>query len=174
MRVFPRRAASLAASGLLSIGLSLLGTGCGGEDRPDAVADAGGGAIDAPVTDAPVTDAPRNDAHTTMDAKLAAAGTGFPCPIEDVIRRKCLTCHGEVRQFGAPISFPSWSDTQKATEQDDGPVFQRMRQYVAVDFMPLAGSPTGPLSAEEKALLLGWLDAGAPRSDDVCVDAQGG
>jgi hypothetical protein len=39
---------------------------------------------------------------------------------------------------------------------------------IMTDFMPLAGSPTGPLTTAEKAALLGWLERGAPPEPQRC------
>lgn len=102
----------------------------------------------------------------------AGAGSLVPfCAAFDVVRAKCQRCHGDPLKNGAPVPFLSVDDFQRpyggsgsrrywqaaidAVEQDIMP-------YVALNEPPTSlMPPVEPLTAEEKATLLGWLRQGA-------------
>jgi len=95
--------------------------------------------------------------------------TGFPCDVQVVIKAKCQTCHGETLKFTAPIHILTYADTQVSSP--DNPtkkVWELMEAYIMSGFMPLAGSPTGPLDDAQKTTMLAWLKGGPVASTAVC------
>jgi hypothetical protein len=145
-----------ACLGLLT--LMLTGTsGCSDEAAKPAD---GGGTLDT-------GGASPSDATLMTDA---VATTGFfPCDVEVVLKAKCHTCHTMPPLMGAPMSLLTWEATQKlASGSATVKIWQRMREYVTSGFMPLAGSPTGPLTPGEKTSLLTWLEAGAQPRPQAC------
>jgi len=93
----------------------------------------------------------------------APPATGFfPCDVQAAIKAKCQACHKMPPTGGAPVPIVSYADTQRPSVEEDGKkVWEMMKKYIEEGFMPFEGSPTGPLTAAEKATLLGWLNAGA-------------
>jgi len=108
----------------------------------------------------------------TPDA--GATGQFYPCDVLAVLRAKCHTCHTMPPRNGAPMSLLTWAATQNLTSDSATvKVWQRAREYVSSGYMPYMGSPTGPLTATEKATLLAWLDAGAQPAAQACADDPG-
>lgn len=106
------------------------------------------------------------------DAGAARQELGY-CDVEPVIERYCVRCHADPTEHHAPFPLTSWEATQG--ESAGGvPIWERMRSAVSTGFMPFQGlaldPPVEPLPADEEAMLLDWLDAGAPRGDGVCGD----
>ncbi len=94
----------------------------------------------------------------------SSAESAIPCTVEAVLEAKCLRCHGEPTQLGAPYSF---SDLSRIREvRGDKPVYERIAAALRVDFMPPldveAEPAVQPLSAREKRVLLEWVNEGAP------------
>ena len=86
-----------------------------------------------------------------------------------VIQAKCQRCHQEPPKNGAPMHLLSYEDTQIQWTMTKL-LYQDMADVVGRDIMPfvaLNGPPTNlmppvePLTADEKATLLGWLNQGA-------------
>jgi hypothetical protein len=100
-----------------------------------------------------------------------AGGTAVPlCAALDVVRAKCQRCHGEPRQNGAPISFLTAADFQGQYFETQFKWWEVAADRVdtgAMPFVALNDPPTSlmppvePLTATEKATLLGWLKQGA-------------
>jgi uncharacterized membrane protein len=102
------------------------------------------------------------------DASADAGVAGFfPCDVEAVLKAKCHTCHTSPTKNGAPFPLLEYANTQMA-HASGMKVFQVMKTAVETGFMPLAGSSTGPLTADEKTTLLGWLNAGAVPAAQRC------
>jgi hypothetical protein len=92
------------------------------------------------------------------------------CDALAVIRARCQRCHQDPPQNTAPVKFITYEDTQAQYFDTNEQWWQVMQGVVDRDFMPylgLNGPPTNlmppvqPLTAEEKATLLGWLNQGA-------------
>jgi hypothetical protein len=103
--------------------------------------------------------------------------------VEAVLKAKCHTCHtdpprnvtlvaplaGEVVM--APFSLMEYAHTQR--DYGGGlKIYQVMKNAIEANFMPLSGSPTGPLTAEQKTTMLTWLTAGAPPAPQPCSALQ--
>lgn len=86
-----------------------------------------------------------------------AAELGY-MDVQPVIQEKCLRCHGDPRENGAPVSLTSYDevfDERMAIEQkvrggDMPPTYLNL------------SPPVEDLSSSERTLLLDWLDEGAP------------
>jgi uncharacterized membrane protein len=114
-----------------------------------------------------------SDSGSSADAAAPDAATGayFPCDVEAVLKAKCHTCHGNPRRNDAPFSLTEYADTQR--DYGGGVrIYQLMKNAIESNFMPLAGSPTGPLTPEQKTTMLSWLTAGAPPAPQPCSALQ--
>jgi hypothetical protein len=105
-------------------------------------------------------------------ASGAGAGDGQItfCAALTVIRAKCQRCHQEPPQNKAPIAFLTYADTQAQYfdttlawwEVMQGVVDRDAMPYVALNEPPTSlKPPVEPLTVDEKATLLGWLNQGA-------------
>jgi hypothetical protein len=97
----------------------------------------------------------------------ATSPPSFPCAVEAALEAKCRTCHTMPMRMGAPFALLEYAQTQM--DYGSVKVWQAMKAAIESGFMPLAGSPTGPLAPDEKTALLDWLGAGAPPSDQPCA-----
>jgi hypothetical protein len=135
-----KRISSLSPRALALVALALAAGACGGDKNPDVTTDSG-----------------------------AAMPTGFPCDVQTIIKTKCQTCHGETLQRGAPVHLLTYADTQIIAPDDPKKhVWEYMESFIMSGFMPLAGSPTGPLDAAQKATMLAWLAGGPVASTATC------
>ena len=118
----------------------------------------------------------------SADAGGAPATSGEPIPFCDaltVIRAKCQRCHGDPLQHGAPVPFLTYEDTQAQYYVTDQKWFEIMVKVVGNGSMPYVAlndppasvtPPVEPLTADEKATLLGWLQQGAkPEGGTDCA-----
>jgi len=104
---------------------------------------------------------------------LRVKGSGLPCAVDEVFANKCRRCHTIPPRHSAPLVFLTWDDTRQA--RLGLPVYSVIGRAVRSDFMPyktLANPPVAPLTAQEKQIILEWVDAGAPRGD--CGDGAAG
>lgn len=109
----------------------------------------------------------------------AAAGTYFPCDVQAVLMAKCQTCHSDPPRMVTLVA-PAAGDVVMApfplteyahTQRDYGGglrIHQVMKNAIDSNFMPLSGSPTGPLTAEQRTTMLTWLTAGAQAAPQPC------
>jgi hypothetical protein len=108
------------------------------------------------------------------EAAAGAAGVGgggVPfCAALEVIRAKCQRCHSDPPQNGAPVPFLTYEDTQASYFDTDRKWSEMMLNAVTKGFMPFVRlndpptslmPPVQPLTDEEKATLLDWLEQGA-------------
>jgi hypothetical protein len=109
-----------------------------------------------------------------------AAGMFFPCDVDLVLRLKCQTCHSDpprsvtlVAPLAGEVIMAPFPLTEYAhTQRDYGggrKIHQVMKTAIEIDFMPLSGSPTGPLAPDQKTRMLSWLTAGAPAAPQRCT-----
>jgi uncharacterized membrane protein len=118
----------------------------------------------------------------TPSAGAGGAGAGgaggsaepaFPCDVSRIIEAKCVRCHSDPPENGAPFPLLTWEDTQKPY----GRVLVHDAMLVAVEsgFMPLTelelSPPVEDLTTSERTDLLSWLRAGAEpdRSGATCA-----
>lgn len=91
------------------------------------------------------------------------AAVGFPCEVERILQAKCQRCHGDPLQNAAPFPLLTWEDTQ--VSRGSSRIYERIKIAVSSRFMPLMISgldpPVEPLTTEERAALLDWLEEGA-------------
>lgn len=119
---------------------------------------------------APVED-PMNVAGQTGAPGVGGSGADpiTWCEALTVIDNKCQRCHQDPTKNGAPVPFLTYEDTQiQWTTEKKAP--QMIFEAVSRDFMPfvalngnpeLEGPPVEPLTPDEKATLLGWIEQGA-------------
>lgn len=89
-----------------------------------------------------------------------------------MIEAKCQRCHTDPPEHGAPFPLLTWDDTRAPYGRV--PVYEAMLVAVETGFMPLTeldlSPPVEDLTAPERALLVRWLEDGAPadRSGLAC------
>ena len=81
------------------------------------------------------------------------------CQAEIILRTVCQKCHTDPQLNGAPFSLITYEDTQQPFGPDKLR-WQRMQEVVEADIMPfiIPGVNESPLTCEEKATLMGWLN----------------
>lgn len=97
---------------------------------------------------------------------LRVPSSGLPCEVDEVFANKCRRCHGVPPRHAAPLVFLTWEDTR--SDRFGQPLYSVIGRAVRTDFMPYkieANPPVLPLSAEEKRIILDWVERGAPRGD---------
>jgi hypothetical protein len=91
------------------------------------------------------------------------------CQAEIVLRTVCQRCHQDPPLNDAPFSLVTYEDTQEPFNADKLR-WQRMKEVVESDFMPLRGLNLDPpvelLTCEEKSTLMGWFEQ--------CTQPEGG
>lgn len=107
----------------------------------------------------------------TATAGGADSGGAVPfCSALTVVRAKCQRCHGDPLQNAAPVPFLTYDDTQAPYYDSDKKFSEVMLSVVERDVMPYVSlnegptpimPPVEPLTAGEKATVLGWLKQGA-------------
>ncbi len=98
--------------------------------------------------------------------KLRVPSSGLPCKVDEVFAAKCRRCHTVPTRHGAPFVFLTWDDTRQ--DRLGQPLYSLIGRAVRSGFMPYrieANPPVMPLTEEEKAIILNWVDAGAPKED---------
>jgi hypothetical protein len=98
----------------------------------------------------------------------AAGAASLPCDVAAVLAARCSSCHAQPPRFGAPFSLLTWADTRASSSSGPTPIWSLMKNAIEAGDMPPPSSPTGPLTASERATLLGWLTAGAPSGSAAC------
>jgi uncharacterized membrane protein len=118
-----------------------------------------------------------NRGPSTSSGVGGSASADF-CDALAVLEVKCQRCHQDPPVNNAPFALLSYADTQVERSSGDR-VYEDMLDAVETGVMPpTAGAytpPVEPLTCSEKATLLDWLKAGAPRpagNDPSCEDVE--
>src|SRR5687767_10924516 len=152
--------------------LSLLAVACGKQpqdDGPGVFPGSPDAATPVPGTGgSPETGGSGPDAAPDTIPPKPVSG-GLPCEVAQVLAAKCQTCHRKPPVFGAPMSLLNYADTQIPSPSEQGIVWESMKNKIAKGLMPPPTTPSGPLTATEKATLTAWLEAGAPAGADACT-----
>lgn len=111
-------------------------------------------------------------ASSRLASGSEAVEIGF-CDAAAVVEAKCVRCHSDPPQHGAPFSLHGYDAITAAapTASDPGRTrADRMLAAVESGEMPFTAleldPPVEPLSCEERTTLLTWLEAGAPPPPD--------
>jgi hypothetical protein len=91
------------------------------------------------------------------------------CTIKPILAAKCLRCHGDPLEHGAPVALTSYEAFHMEWGSKDRPLYERVGDVVERDFMPAtwisdADPPVAPLTQKEKALIMEWVELAAPAS----------
>jgi hypothetical protein len=94
----------------------------------------------------------------------------LPCAVDDVLARRCRSCHAEVPRFGAPMSLVRESDVL-ATGTGGKKRFELMGERIHDTRSPMPPFPNSPLAGADLATLDAWIAAGAPAgaAADTCA-----
>jgi hypothetical protein len=92
------------------------------------------------------------------------ANDGLSCDVRAILKKSCSMCHGATPLFGASFSLLTASDVR-----EHGP---KIRERIADDQKPMPQPPNPRLTAEERAVLTQYIDAGAPAR--TCADDGSG
>jgi hypothetical protein len=110
------------------------------------------------------------DASVPVDGGGAVGSGGLPCNVKKIVDAKCAaTCHSDPPQgtFMALKTQAQWLAT--ASTDKTKKYFELAKTRVMNNTMPPPAS--GMLSADEKTTLMGWLNQGAPASNETCAAA---
>jgi hypothetical protein len=133
----------------------LEGEGLGGDGAVDI--DAGTGVDDPDANLGPATDGGRG----------STGDTALPCDVQEVLQEACGGCHGSTPRWGAPMALVTWEDTQQAAMSDpERTVHELMKERLNDASDPMPPAAHDEMTAEDKALLNAWLDAGAPAATE--------
>lgn len=105
------------------------------------------------------------------DTHVSHIDSGEFCAAFQVIEHKCVRCHSDPPAHGAPFALDSYEATQVPSHDGKTVRADRMGEVIESGFMPYVSlrldPPVEPLSCEEKATILDWIDRGAaPPPDD--------
>lgn len=94
--------------------------------------------------------------------------------IQPIVEQKCILCHANPPQFGAPRSLETYADTQAVHTRLGSPVHEVMsaRVNATTQRMPPPSQPQ--LTEEERALFTLWSEIGAPEGTPPSADRDGG
>lgn len=116
-----------------------------------------------PVTIALVVGVVSASCGPTPAPEVDAGPPHLPCDVEALLRTRCRGCHGDPPAQGVP--FPLLTQADFLRPYTGATVGERAIGALDADFMPLNGPPLNPA---DKAVLIGWLDAGVPLSTATC------
>jgi hypothetical protein len=131
-------------------------------------------ALSTACSDDPDLDRHGGPLPDTSDGGAAGSATagGDPiafCDALTVVRAKCQRCHGDPLKNGAPVPFLTFDDFYApygTSGSTYGEVAVRLVENDVMPYVALNDPPTSlmppvePLTADEKATLLGWLKQG--------------
>ena len=90
----------------------------------------------------------------------------YPCPVFDVINRRCRPCHQNPPQQGAPFTLMSFEDIQKPyPDMPTRKIYQQMTVQTragAIPRMPQGADFTDQALLADLKVLQDWLDMCAP------------
>ena len=108
----------------------------------------------------------------TPRAGELGSSTGEPCPdqratcipaaVQAVLSAKCYACHGDPPTMFAPMALTTQEDFQGMHEAATEPNYVRAALRIRSSQQPMPPSRWPQLTAEERAVLLDWLDRGSP------------
>jgi len=106
---------------------------------------------------------------TTHDASPADDGppapppaNDLPCDLDALLTNHCRMCHASPPQYGAPMPLTSYAAlTAPAHSDPSHKVYELMLARTANDADPMPPSPNPRLTADERDILVKWVNAGA-------------
>jgi hypothetical protein len=117
-------------------------------------------------------------AHEATDATIAtpSADAGpLPADVRKVVYAHCVSCHGELPLFGAPMKLTRAGDFHAPAHSDaQRPVSALVLERVRDDSRPMPPRPYAALDDAEVATLRAWIDAGARPGEHDAGDAGAG
>lgn len=110
----------------------------------------------------PPEDTPSDAGLVRLDGSGGGGGgAGLPCEVDAILATRCRGCHSATPAFGAPMPLLTADDFHAPAASDPSrPVLELVKRRIHDDVRPMPAS--GPLPADELAVLDAWLDRGAP------------
>lgn len=99
-------------------------------------------------------------------APSAPGKVDLPCEVQEIVGKRCGTCHSTPTQFGAPMPLTTAADFSK--------LGQRVLARVVDNALPMPPPPNARLTDAEVATLKSWIDAGAPAGTCAVTDPPPG
>ena len=132
-----------------------------------AVAAVGGCYTGVDTTQPDRTAAPSVPA-TSVDGTepTASAFSGVPCDVAQILAKDCASCHSATPTGGAPNAMMTWDDLQATSQNDPSMSIAAMSLQRMKD--PKSPMPPDGASADDLAVIQGWIDAGMPQSSEAC------
>lgn len=113
-------------------------------------------------------------AASTSKKKAADEPGSLPCAVDNILRAKCLECHGHPTANTAPMSLTSFEELHaQAPSKRDMPakVFERMATRLHDRLRPMPPRDRPPLTEHELSVLDVWLTGGA-QSGEPCSEPR--
>jgi hypothetical protein len=92
---------------------------------------------------------------------MSASQDGLSCEVRTILRERCSTCHGSTPQFGAAFSLTTAADVRVHGS--------KILERIASEQKPMPPQPNPRLTADQRATLEKYINAGAPTSS--CAEA---
>jgi hypothetical protein len=151
---------SSGAGGGAGVGGGSSGGGAGGGSGAGGGAGVGGGAAGGGDGGGSGAGGGAGGGFTGSDAG------SYACDIAPVVQKRCLDCHTNPVQFGAPMPLVTWQDTQANSARVPGQkIYQRMAARIVDAVAPMPQPPNALLSPQEITAFQNWAAAGAPQGN---------
>jgi mono/diheme cytochrome c family protein len=119
-------------------------------------------AATARLTAGCTSSSPAEPAVADSGATTTPGSADLPCDVAAVLENRCAGCHGETPRFGAPMPLVTHADLVAQAKSDPSKkVYEAVLARIASDTEPMPPAPNARLSAEDRAALEAWVQAGA-------------
>lgn len=99
---------------------------------------------------------------TTSPTDPGPLKTGIPCDVDNILRKKCQTCHSEDPQYGAPQALVTYAQLKNAN------TLERVVARIKDQARPMPPQPKAMLTADEISTIDSWIRSGAKESAETC------
>jgi hypothetical protein len=151
----------------------VLAAGTGGQTAPPAAGSGGSAGMVAPPSAAGAGGSAGAAGSGGSAGQAAGSGSAgqaapsgnerLPCDVADVIKRQCLSCHGNPLNLGAPMMLITYADFQRVAPSDASKrVYQVVGTRVADTQRPMPPRANGKIAAQDLKTLTDWSSQGGP------------
>lgn len=89
--------------------------------------------------------------------------------VQPIVAAKCLLCHAEPPQFGAPRPFVDYEHTQGQHPTENAPLYDIMAARINAQNQRMPPPSQPQLTDEERRIITRWAEIGAPEGDRPVV-----
>jgi hypothetical protein len=109
----------------------------------------------------------------TLDGgtKFPLTGTPLPCDVDDVLARRCRTCHVNPPEHGAPMPLLFQENLDAPARSDPSrKVYELVHERIHDDAFPMPQPPNARLDERDMKTLDDWIAKGAPHATSCAAD----